>query len=101
MIHIDLIVIYTERLDAVRDFYAGLGISFGRERHGDGPEHYAAVLGPAVLELYPAGARPVTGRLRLGLTVPAGRTALAAGRHTLTDPDGRTVAVTVTTEEDP
>ncbi|GII82401.1 hypothetical protein Ssi03_03910 [Sphaerisporangium siamense] len=96
MIDLDLIVIYTERLEEVRAFYAGLGLEFTEERHGRGPAHHAAVLGPTVLELYPAGERPPTGRLRLGLTLPAGPASLPPGPHTLTDPDGRTVAVTVT-----
>ncbi|MEU8778381.1 VOC family protein [Streptomyces sp. NPDC048606] len=94
---IDLAVIYTDRLDACRDFYAGVGLDLVAERHGGGPEHYAATLADGgVLELYPAVRRPPTGYLRLGLTAPphaAG--ALPPGRHTLTDPDGRTVVLTV------
>lgn len=94
MIHADLIVIYTDRLDACRAFYSGLGLIFERERHGAGPAHFAATLGSTVFELYPAGDQPPTGRLRLGLTLPAGP-GRAPGHHTLTDPDGRTVALTV------
>ncbi|WP_329376073.1 VOC family protein [Streptomyces sp. NBC_01351] len=95
---IDLLVIYTTRLEACRDFYAGLGLDLVPERHGNGPDHYAAILaGGGVLELYPATRRPETGYLRLGLTAPArGSLARAAGRHDLTDPDGRTVVLTVT-----
>ncbi|MEU8382175.1 glyoxalase/bleomycin resistance/dioxygenase family protein [Streptosporangium sp. NPDC048865] len=98
MIHTDLIVVYTDRLDACHAFYTGLGLTFVRERHGAGPEHYAASLGGTVFELYPAGdRRPATGSLRLGLTVPAGPTARgpAPGRHVLTDPDGRVVDLRV------
>ncbi|MFE0380511.1 VOC family protein [Streptomyces inhibens] len=90
-----LIVIYTERLEACRDFYAGLGLAFERERHGDGPGHYAAVLDDdVVLELYPVSpGRPATGSLRLGLCVEdASR---PAGRQVLTDPDGRAVDLLV------
>ncbi|MFF5567156.1 VOC family protein [Streptomyces sp. NPDC012623] len=92
---IDLVVLYTDRLTACRDFYTGLGLAFVRERHGSGPEHYAAVLdGGAVLELYPADdRRPATGSLRLGLTAPA-TAARPEGEHTLKDPDGRTVVLT-------
>ncbi|MFH8632456.1 VOC family protein [Streptomyces lydicus] len=98
---IGLVVLYTERLEACRDFYAGLGLTFQRERHGEGPEHYAAVLGEGVVELYPASsARPATGSLRLGLVVSAkdaaaARPARPAGRQIVTDPDGRTVEVLV------
>ncbi|MEU4353352.1 VOC family protein [Streptomyces virginiae] len=94
---IDLLVICTTRLEECRAFYAGLGLDLVPEKHGDGPDHYAAAFADGgVLELYPATRRPETGYLRLGLTAPArdteGRT---PGRHTLTDPDGRTVVLTV------
>ncbi|MFE9462617.1 VOC family protein [Streptomyces virginiae] len=94
---IDLLVIYTTRLEECRAFYAGLGLDLVPEKHGDGPDHYAAAFADGgVLELYPATRRPGSGYLRLGLTAPApatgGRT---PGRHTLTDPDGRTVVLTV------
>ncbi|MEW9531931.1 VOC family protein [Microbispora sp. NPDC049125] len=93
-----LIVIYTERLDEVRDFYAELGLTFTKEQHGGGPVHYATTIDTTVIELYPAGDRPPTGRLRLGLTIPAGasRKPLPVGEHVLSDPDGRAVAITVT-----
>ncbi|MGW0595032.1 glyoxalase/bleomycin resistance/dioxygenase family protein [Streptosporangium sp. NPDC002607] len=101
MIQANLIVIYTEQFDDCRDFYAGLGLTFAREQHGAGPEHYAATLsGGVVFEIYPATSRrPATGSLRLGLTVPGSTTApLAPGRHILTDPDGRTIDLHVTQE---
>ncbi|GAA4183965.1 glyoxalase/bleomycin resistance/extradiol dioxygenase family protein [Streptosporangium oxazolinicum] len=102
MIHASLIVVYTDRLDACHAFYTGLGLTFAKERHGAGPEHYAATLGGTVFELYPAGGRrPVTGSLRLGFTVPAGSTVrtLTPGRHVLTDPDGRVVDLHVIQEK--
>ncbi|MFB6512724.1 hypothetical protein ACFCW4_09775 [Streptomyces virginiae] len=94
---LELAVIYTTRLDACRDFYRGIGLALVHERHGNGPEHYAATLADGgVLELYPATSRPETGYLRLGLTAPPnGAGFLPPGRHTLTDPDGRTVVLTV------
>lgn len=78
-------MLYTERLEACRAFYAGLGLALVAGQHGDGPAHWSAALGPGcVLELYPAGGRPPTGRLRLALTVrrvPAGsRRGAIAGR---------------------
>ncbi|WP_062432333.1 VOC family protein [Herbidospora daliensis] len=92
---IDLVVLYTDRLDECHAFYSGLGLTFQQERHGTGPEHFSTQLGPTVLELYPAGDKPPTGRLRLGLTVCAGH-GFAPGNHTVTDPDGRTIALSVT-----
>ncbi|MEU3400835.1 glyoxalase/bleomycin resistance/dioxygenase family protein [Streptomyces filamentosus] len=86
--NIDLVVIYTDKLDACRDFYAALGLPLVPEQHGSGPEHYAAVLDDGtVFELYPATGRPATGYLRLGLIAEA-------GRRVLTDPDGRTIVLT-------
>lgn len=88
-----LLVLYCADPDACRDFSTALGCAFTRERHGDGPPHWAAELdGGTVLELYPATARRPVSSTRVGL-----RTALAPGRvpvrRVLTDPDGRAVEV--------
>ncbi|MFI5763536.1 MULTISPECIES: VOC family protein [unclassified Streptomyces] len=93
---LSLLVLYTPQLEDCRRFYADLGLAFTAERHGRGPEHYAAVLPDGmVLELYPATDERLTGSLRLGLAVDAAavRPPLAPGRHRLVDPDGRTVEV--------
>ncbi|MFD0885382.1 glyoxalase/bleomycin resistance/dioxygenase family protein [Streptosporangium algeriense] len=95
-----LIVIYTPALAACRAFYASLGLELRSERHGTGPEHYAAVLADGtVFELYPSSARRTTGALRLGFTADPGLTldgtTLTPGRHLFHDPDGRTVEVHV------
>ncbi|MFE5328681.1 VOC family protein [Embleya sp. NPDC056575] len=90
-----LIVVYTSRLDACREFYASLGLALVRERHGSGPEHYAATLDDGtVMELYPARPDRMTGYLRIGLVLAAD-SPLPRGRHLLTDPDGRSVDVRV------
>jgi catechol 2,3-dioxygenase-like lactoylglutathione lyase family enzyme len=68
---LSLLVLRTPNLENMRTFYSALGAHFEKERHGNGPEHYAATLGDdLVLELYPTldGAVPDTG-LRLGLRV--------------------------------
>jgi catechol 2,3-dioxygenase-like lactoylglutathione lyase family enzyme len=93
-----LLVIYAEALDACREFYTGLGLTFVREQHGSGPEHYAAVLPDGmVIELYPATADRATRAMRWGFAVDESvvQPTLAPGRHLLTDPDGRTVDVYV------
>nr|WP_306313054.1 glyoxalase/bleomycin resistance/dioxygenase family protein [Streptomyces hydrogenans] len=93
---VTLLVLYSPRLEECRRFYQGLGLDFAAERHGQGPEHYAAaLLNGMVFELYPARPGRQTDALRLGLAVD-GSTAnppLTPGRHILTDPDGRTVEV--------
>src|SRR5699024_11866840 len=70
---ITLMVIYSEQMEECRSFYSRLGLHFEQEKHGTGPEHYAAVLGDgAVLEIYPANGKP-TGRARIGLSLPGSR----------------------------
>ncbi|SNQ47461.1 hypothetical protein FRACA_190041 [Frankia canadensis] len=98
-VQVNLLVLYGARLASCRDFYRNLGLVFEGERHGGGPEHYAAVLaGGTVLELYPAGAGTATGRTRIGLTVPLDslRIALEPGDHVLRDPEDRVVDLHVT-----
>jgi catechol 2,3-dioxygenase-like lactoylglutathione lyase family enzyme len=89
-----LLVLYTPHLEECHRFYSDLGLAFTAEQHGQGPRHYAAVLADGlVFEIYPARPERQTGALRLGLAITgaAATPALTAGRHLLTDPDGRTV----------
>lgn len=91
-----LLVIYTPNLESCRTFYQALGLTFEREQHGSGPEHFAAVLpGGTVFELYPATEHRRTGAMRLGFAVESQAISppLEPGRHLLTDPDGRTVEI--------
>lgn len=92
-----LVVVYTTRLEECRVFYASLGLGLVPEQHGSGPRHYAAELvDGGVFELYPAPSpERATGRLRLGFTLDAGIAGRPPGRGIHTDPDGRTVEVTV------
>ncbi|MCF2530610.1 VOC family protein [Yinghuangia soli] len=92
-VRMTLVVLYSTRLEECRRFYAGLGLDFAYEKHGQGHGHYAAELGGGgVFELYPATTSLVTGAARLGLTVAASDT-LPPGRSVLRDPDGRAVDV--------
>lgn len=94
-----LLVLYSPRLEACRDFYSDLGLTFAAEQHGQSPRHYAAVLSDGtVFEIYPARPGRETGVLRLGLALPgaSANPPLAPGPHLLTDPDGRTIAVHAT-----
>ncbi|RVX41141.1 hypothetical protein EDD27_3611 [Nonomuraea polychroma] len=99
--HTTLIVIYTDRLQECTDFYTSVGLPLQIEQHGNGPEHYATELGTTLFELYPTSERrPATGSLRLGFRIPDHAVAreLPPGRHLLTDPDGRTVALEIIKE---
>jgi catechol 2,3-dioxygenase-like lactoylglutathione lyase family enzyme len=93
-------------LEDLKRFYSALGVRFKTERHGDGPDHYAATLNDdLVLELYPCpdGIVPDPG-LRLGLSVddiwetlrileqPSTPRQTQWGlRAVVRDPDGRTI----------
>lgn len=70
-IELNLVVIYTADLQLACDFYRCLGLVFVSERHGTGPEHYAATLGQVVFELYPRKPETPSTQLRLGFRVPA------------------------------
>jgi catechol 2,3-dioxygenase-like lactoylglutathione lyase family enzyme len=93
-------------MEELKRFYSALGARFESERHGNGPDHYAATLSDdLVLEIYPAldGVTPDSG-LRLGLRVDdIGETLRSLGqtctprqtqwglRAIVRDPDGRAV----------
>ena len=103
---LNLLVLRTPKLEALRRFYSALGLRFRSERHGNGPEHYSATLtDDLVLELYPCldGTVPDPG-LRLGLSVEDIGETLRILEQPITprqtqwglralvrDPDGRTV----------
>lgn len=91
-------------------FYELLEITFQRERHGQGPIHWSAVLPGIVFEIYPAAAADqVDATTRLGFEVPLTPTLIdrlqASGvtfkqlpkdslwgrRAIILDPDGRSV----------
>ena len=94
---ITLLVIYSDRMEECRAFYAALGLRLEHEQHGQGPQHYAAVLDDgSVFEIYPA-ADHHTGVVRLGLSINGAlaQPPLEPGRRVLTDPDGRKVDVQV------
>ena len=41
-VRLNLIVLYSPDIERLRAFYTVLGLEFEREKHGRGPEHYAA-----------------------------------------------------------
>lgn len=67
---LSLIVIKTDRMQSALPFYRCLGFEFTEERHGEGPLHYSASLGEAVMEIYPLPeGQPVDSTTRLGFKV--------------------------------
>ncbi len=110
---LSLLVIRAQDIHRARQFYELLGLQFTSEKHGSGPEHFAATLpGGTVFEIYPSRLdRPAGGlRLRLrvqdppaaisrvvtaGLTAsPSPRRSDGAGVQVVDDPDGNTVELT-------
>lgn len=118
MVELGLIVIRSEDIEATARFYETIGLEFELERHGKGPEHYAARIGSAIFEIYPVKGE-ATRSIRLGFKVenvdetysrlldqgatietspsdsPWGRRAVVA------DPNGRLVELTQPTGESP
>jgi lactoylglutathione lyase len=50
---IRLLVLRTPSPQQITDFYGLLGLRFEYHRHGQGPYHFSAAVGDAVLEIYP------------------------------------------------
>jgi lactoylglutathione lyase len=50
---LNLLVIKAKNPDRLVQFYQALGMRFSKERHGNGPEHYACEMDNAVFEIYP------------------------------------------------
>ena len=49
----DVYVMRVEEIDKVKDFLSYFGLIFVKEKHGNGPEHYACEKNGKVLEIYP------------------------------------------------
>lgn len=97
---INLIVLRSTDIERLKVFYEKLGFSFIKEKHGNGPEHYASGKYGYILELYPAKENDKIG---LGFKVDnllECREALLeyspgiiSDRFVVRDPDGRRVEI--------
>lgn len=65
---LNLLVLRCRDMEASKVFYSELGVEFRSERHGAGPQHYAAELGSFVLELYPLRKSDNLDNSRLGFS---------------------------------
>jgi len=50
---LNLLVIKTNQMENVRQFYQQLGLQFTHHQHGNGPFHYSAEMNRFVFEIYP------------------------------------------------
>ena len=68
---IRLLVIRTNNLKRLTEFYTLLGLVFDYHQHGNFPFHYSTTIGSLVLEIYPLakGQVEIDKNLRLGFAV--------------------------------
>jgi predicted enzyme related to lactoylglutathione lyase len=78
-ISINLIVLRSPDISRAAEFYTRIGLKFLRQRHGSGPEHFAAELHGGAFEIYPLHTdSPSTLGTRIGFCVPSVDAALTA-----------------------
>ena len=68
---LSLLVLQSADVQAAKDFYTFLGLSFVEEQHGAGPRPYSAKVGGLVLEIYPCQENKPSARMRIGFRVPS------------------------------
>ncbi len=111
---LSLIVLRCADLAASQAFYSVVGLAFVQEKHGNGPEHFAAGFNGQIFELYPLRESSAVGQGlgRIGFRVSSvdetvrqlaesGIEVVSEPRQTewgysaiVRDPDGRTVELT-------
>jgi lactoylglutathione lyase len=65
-----LLVIKTQNLESITNFYRLFNLEFVEEQHGNGPRHFSAEIGGTVFEVYPTkNADAVDSTTRLGFSV--------------------------------
>lgn len=77
-VKLNLVVLRVANPEFVARFYSALGMSFVREQHGTGPEHFSGSVGGMLLELYPAVDGSTANLIRLGFSVPSVASAVEA-----------------------
>jgi len=66
---LNLLVLRCKNIEITKAFYEKLDLTFIKEKHGKGVEHYATYIGDMVLELYPLKEGRVVEESRLGFSV--------------------------------
>ncbi|MET1257658.1 VOC family protein [Aliikangiella maris] len=63
----NLLVIRSTDIERAKSFYEIIGLLFGKEKHGNGPEHYSSGVDGFVFEIYPLKSKDKsTANLRFG-----------------------------------
>lgn len=104
-----LIVLKTNDVESLRNFYTQIGFRFVEEQHGKGPVHSSAALGGGILEFYPLpDGSEADSTTRLGFAVTGAESVVESltdtaevvskpkatewgTRAVVRDPDGRSV----------
>ncbi len=66
---LNLLVLRCKNVEITKAFYEKLGLTFIKEKHGKGVEHYSTYVGALVLELYPLKEDTEIEQSRLGFSV--------------------------------
>jgi len=69
IMQLNLLVLRCENIEKTRVFYEKLNLSFQKEKHGKGVEHYSTYIGKMVLELYPLKEEVPIENIRLGFSL--------------------------------
>jgi len=67
--NLNLVVIRSHDIEKAVRFYVLLGLTFVREQHGNGEEHWAATVGKTTFEIYPASQAYDSSGIRIGFEV--------------------------------
>jgi catechol 2,3-dioxygenase-like lactoylglutathione lyase family enzyme len=102
---LSLLVIRCKDIEVSKSFYQLLGLSFVKEKHGNGPTHYSCEYDGFVFELYPNKGESPLDNSRLGFKVSDINNVIKnlaiietyefsdKTIHVTTDPDGRKVEI--------
>lgn len=63
------LTLYANQLDQTVAMYEALGLTFEKEKHGDGPVHFSHSAGDLIVEIYPADGRPIAESMMVGFEV--------------------------------
>ena len=100
---LSLLVLRCRDIEVSKAFYETLGLSFIREKHGNGPIHYSCEYEGMVFELYPNKGKVAEDNTRLGFRLDNISSIVSKFEmtdsyefggcivHVVTDPDGRKV----------
>lgn len=82
---INLLVIYADKMESLRDELSAFDLIFEKHHHGKGPVHYACEQDGLCLEIYPSSDTNPKTHTRIGLSVSDMAVALDAAKSIQAD----------------